>query len=250
MVIMAFSKDDTKYWKEYFAKVVIEDLFDFGKFDKGESPDLSGHGIGIEITQAYPAIYQRLDGEYEKYAVACENGDADKAEYHRRKSIACNHLNDVSSCEECRCKYPWTIHQACGRFNPVCEIGGEFFEMRMVHLSAVCQLPNMIRIVCDAFSKKLKKLNDGHYVMFDRMGLFIETSFFTNVDEYVKELFDCMKSVQAEYDKKYDMVFLYGVPGAKLCYMDFANDSLTYYDVDNIKYSRLVSDLFAVECKS
>lgn len=56
MVIMAFSKDDTKYWKEYFAKVVIEDLFDFGKFDKGESPDLSGHGIGIEITQAYPAI--------------------------------------------------------------------------------------------------------------------------------------------------------------------------------------------------
>lgn len=238
-------KDDTKYWKEYLAKVIIEDLFPFGKFNKGERPDLHGNGIGIEITQAYPAIYQRLDGEYEKYAVALENGSVDKAEYHRQRSVLCSHSDDAVSCEECMSKHPDVLHRACGRFTPVCEIGGKTFEMRTVHLSAVCNLPNMLRVVCEAFRKKLEKLNGGHYTLFDTMGLFIETSFFTNVEEYVGELFSHMKSILSEYDRKYDMVFLYGLPVAKLCYMGFANDDLTYYGIDNSKYGHLASLSFA-----
>lgn len=238
-------KDDTKYWKECLAKVIMEDLFYPGKFDKAESPDLQGDGVGIEVTQAYPAMYQRLDGEYEKYAVALGNGDVDKAEYHRRKSVSCNHLNDVSSCEECIRKYPGVVHQACGRFTPICDIGGEVFEVRIVHLSAVSNLPRMVRTVCDVFRRKLEKLNAGHYARFDTMGLFIETSFFTNVEEYVDELFYRMKCIQSEYAVKYDVVFLYGRTVARLCRMDFMNGTLVYYGIDGSKYACLADLSFA-----
>lgn len=238
-------KDDTKYWKEYLAKVIMEDLFYPGGLDKAESPDLQGDGIGIEITQVYPAVYQQLDGEYEKYAVARGNGDADKAEYHRRKSVSCNHLNDVSSCVECMCMYPDVTHQACGRFTPICDIGGEVFEVRIVHLSAVSNLPCMVRTVCDAFRRKLEKLNAGHYARFDTMGLFIETSFFTNVEEYVDELFFRMKCILSEYARKYDVVFLYGRTVARLCRMDFTNGTLAYYVIAGSKYDRLADLSFA-----
>lgn len=238
-------KDDTKYWKECLAKVIMEDLFYPGKFDKAESPDLQGDGVGIEVTQAYPAMYQWLDGEYEKYAVALGNGDVDKAEYHRRKSVFCNHLNDVSSCEECIRKYPGVVHQACGRFMSVCGIGGEVFTVRIVHLSAVSDLPRMVCTVCDVFRRKLEKLNAGHYAWFDTMGLFIETSFFTNVEAYVDELFCRMRRIGSEYARQYDVVFLYGRTVARLCRMDFMNGTLLYYDIDGFKYDRLADLSFS-----
>lgn len=234
------SHSDMADWREFEAKYILEDLCHLGPFEKADKPDLQSRDLGVEVTKAFPAWYEKSEGEYEAACIAESEGDFDGAIRHRNKSVVSGAVmgsNDTPLEMRAQIRYEDT------KFGSV-RFGTFFGDM----------YGTMKPLLRTALGKKLSKLNNGYYDKFPSVGLFIYSLINlheSELDEFVKKddlaafLHACQADILVENPKwrGYDRLFIYSEPRAILLAIDMGTGVTKSYDVDAFKYSDKLAQL-------
>lgn len=174
-------KYDMDKWEEFLAKWILEDHFPFGKFEKSESPDLIGRGIGVEVVKAYLPALARVEGEYMQHRLAelrCVEA-ASRKHYEKTHGVW-------------NCEWGTMARQSIKGGGELTTLAGNLGETQ-------------VYVIVDAVKRKLEKVKK--YQETPVLGLFVYTSF--SIEGHLDELAKKILETSQGFERWFEHIFLF-----------------------------------------